>query len=117
MSCASSWRLYPERSITSHRFCGSARLLTGLLERETRRAERMTGLLIELMLLDLTSANAARIFRDCSEVKTILQTGTLHGAYTPFICAEWLGTESNRRHADFQSAALPTELPGHYAIG
>ena len=24
---------------------------------------------------------------------------------------EWLGTESNRRHADFQSAALPTELP------
>ena len=23
----------------------------------------------------------------------------------------WLGTESNRRHADFQSAALPTELP------
>ena len=26
----------------------------------------------------------------------------------------WPGTESNRRHADFQSAALPTELPGHY---
>ena len=25
--------------------------------------------------------------------------------------SEWLGTESNRRHADFQSAALPTELP------
>src|SRR5581483_11736817 len=24
----------------------------------------------------------------------------------------WPGTESNRRHADFQSAALPTELPG-----
>src|SRR4051812_45031421 len=24
---------------------------------------------------------------------------------------EWLGTKSNRRHADFQSAALPTELP------
>src|SRR5262249_43872763 len=24
---------------------------------------------------------------------------------------EWLGPESNRRHADFQSAALPTELP------
>src|SRR5947207_4982543 len=24
---------------------------------------------------------------------------------------QWLGTESNRRHADFQSAALPTELP------
>ncbi len=25
----------------------------------------------------------------------------------------WPGTESNHRHADFQSAALPTELPGH----
>src|SRR5687768_11303900 len=25
----------------------------------------------------------------------------------------WPGTESNRRHADFQSAALPAELPGH----
>ena len=25
----------------------------------------------------------------------------------------WLGTESNRRHADFQSAALPTELQRH----
>src|SRR5262245_22573010 len=24
----------------------------------------------------------------------------------------WPGTESNRRHADFQSAALPAELPG-----
>ncbi len=26
--------------------------------------------------------------------------------------SEWPGTELNRRHADFQSAALPTELPG-----
>ena len=27
---------------------------------------------------------------------------------------EWCpGAESNHRHADFQSAALPTELPGH----
>jgi hypothetical protein len=23
----------------------------------------------------------------------------------------WLGAESNRRHEDFQSSALPTELP------
>jgi hypothetical protein len=82
MSCASSWRLYPERSITSHRFCGSARLFPGLLVRETRRAERMTGLLIELVLADLTNANAATIFRDCSDVKTILQTRTSHEAHT-----------------------------------
>jgi hypothetical protein len=24
---------------------------------------------------------------------------------------KWLGAESNRRHEDFQSSALPTELP------
>ena len=63
MSCASSWRLYPERSITSHRFCGSERLLPGLLERETRRAERMTGLMIELMLWRIPTAERGQ---DCS---------------------------------------------------
>src|SRR5215471_4812676 len=26
----------------------------------------------------------------------------------------WLGPESNRRHVDFQSTALPTELPSHF---
>jgi hypothetical protein len=25
----------------------------------------------------------------------------------------WPGVESNHRHEDFQSSALPTELPGH----
>src|SRR5690348_17976972 len=29
-----------------------------------------------------------------------------------FHTLQWPGTESNRRHADFQSAALPSELPG-----
>jgi hypothetical protein len=28
---------------------------------------------------------------------------------------EWLGAESNRRHEDFQSSALPTELPSRRA--
>ena len=28
----------------------------------------------------------------------------------------WLGTESNRRHEDFQSSALPTELPSRKKI-
>ena len=26
---------------------------------------------------------------------------------------KWLGPESNQRHMDFQSTALPTELPSH----
>jgi hypothetical protein len=29
----------------------------------------------------------------------------------------WPGTESNRRHGDFQSPALPTELPGQIFAG
>ena len=29
----------------------------------------------------------------------------------PTSSVEWLGAESNRRHVDFQSTALPTELP------
>jgi hypothetical protein len=82
MSCVSSWRLYPERSITSHRFCGSERLFPELLERETRRAERMTRVMIELVVAnDLSSPNAATIFRACSDVKTILKTRTLHEAH------------------------------------
>ena len=40
------WRLYPKRSITSHRFCGSGRLFPGLRS-ETRRAEiGMTGTVV-----------------------------------------------------------------------
>ena len=43
---------------------------------------------------------------------------TLHDAENKR-CAEsltrwWPGTESNCRHKDFQSSALPTELPGLY---
>ena len=52
MSCsASSWRLYPERSITPHSICGSGRLFPGL-ERETRRAESMTELLVAENMID-----------------------------------------------------------------
>jgi hypothetical protein len=29
---------------------------------------------------------------------------------------KWAGAESNRRHEDFQSSALPTELPAHKGI-
>ena len=30
-----------------------------------------------------------------------------------WLVKRWPGTESNCRHEDFQSSALPTELPGH----
>ncbi len=53
MSCASSWRLYPERSITPHSICGSEGLFPGLLERDRQRAERMTGLLTELVVVGI----------------------------------------------------------------
>ena len=29
---------------------------------------------------------------------------------------KWRGTESNRRHTELQSVALPTELPSHYGV-
>ena len=38
------------------------------------------------------------------------QGGTLPAELLPQMC---LGAESNHRHADFQSTALPTELPRH----
>src|SRR5438477_3251025 len=34
----------------------------------------------------------------------------------PLKIREWLGAESNRRHEDFQSSALPTELPSRIAM-
>src|SRR5687767_8987838 len=36
---------------------------------------------------------------------------------SPTTYTEWPGAESNCRHADFQSAALPTELPGRNESG
>ncbi len=100
MSCsASSWRLYPERSITPHNICGSGRLFPGL---ETRRAKTM----IELVVTD--DHEQSERGKSIPQVSGCQQT-------IPN-CAQWLGTESNRRHADFQSAALPTELPSRTGL-
>ncbi len=41
----------------------------------------------------------------------VLQTLALPLGYGAKYTKKWLGTESNRRHEDFQSSALPTELP------
>ena len=46
---------------------------------------------------------------------TVLETVVLPLNYAPI--RWWLGTESNRRHKDFQSFALPTELPSLYENG
>ncbi len=43
----------------------------------------------------------------------VLQTLALPLGYGAKYTKKWLGTESNRRHEDFQSSALPTELPSH----
>jgi hypothetical protein len=67
MSCtASSWRLYPERSITPHSICGSERLFPGL-ESETRKAD-MTALLVG----EQQTRTRASLFHSYPDVKTIL---------------------------------------------
>jgi hypothetical protein len=95
-----TWRLYPERSITSHRFCGSGRLFPGL-EAETRRAEIMTESVVQRTLAIPNAGKGIPSRFGCQD-----NSG----------CTQWLGTESNRRHADFQSAALPTELPSRPTV-
>ncbi len=44
------------------------------------------------------------------ELRTSVSVASLGAARGP--AGAWPGTESNRRHRDFQSRALPTELPG-----
>ena len=42
---------------------------------------------------------------------TVLQTVAF--SQTSLLPHKWRGTESNRRHTELQSVALPTELPSH----
>ncbi len=54
---------------------------------------------------DLAASSEVMITRKCESVATATT-----------LSEKWLGTESNRRHADFQSAALPTELPSRTGL-
>ena len=57
-------------------------------------------------------AQAAAFLKTANKVETFEDVIEEEGGVT--IQNQWCpGTELNRRHADFQSAALPTELPGH----
>ena len=50
----------------------------------------------------------------CVNKKQALTAGYVSAYFDRF---KWCpGTESNRRHEDFQSSALPTELPGRKRI-
>src|SRR3981081_3271871 len=66
-------RLYPKRSITSHRFCGSGRLFR-LFKDEARRAESGMAELSSCGLVERFQTRAT-IFRRCPDVKRILQNG------------------------------------------
>src|ERR1700736_3779656 len=46
-----------------------------------------------------------------NKVKLVRQPSLFADQAKTGLATEWLGAESNRRHVDFQSTALPTELP------
>ena len=48
---------------------------------------------------------------DYKSVALPVELQRLDDHITSYVSTKWLGTESNRRHEDFQSSALPTELP------
>ena len=54
---------------------------------------------------------------ECAGIPRVMREAQMKTPNREQLGAEfwWLGAESNHRHADFQSAALPTELPSQQA--
>jgi hypothetical protein len=58
-------------------------IISGIRKRDAASRKHDLGLVTELMVADdLSDPNAATIFRDDSDVKTISKTAQLHWAYT-----------------------------------
>ena len=59
------------------------------------------------------SVAATRLARTTTAILATPKLGQNNFSQMRIIVLWCLGAESNHRQADFQSAALPTELPGH----
>ncbi len=91
-------------------FTNTAILLTGIVGIEP------TPTVLETVVLPLNYIPIMEEsgFEPPNSERAVLQTAAFsHFAIPPF---KWRGTESNRRHKELQSFALPTELPSHLTV-
>ncbi len=94
------------------RFDGLLARFDGLLARFDGLLARFDGLLARFDVSTFVTLGAKHQTKTISMISAEF---TLINKKTSCLLVEkrWLGTESNRRHTDFQSVALPTELPSH----
>ena len=76
-----------------------------------RVADAALGTGQNCMTLHDALASGNRHFLSFPEVRAGCQKSGVYPGDLPMKKGVWLGPESNRRHVDFQSTALPTELP------